>query len=1004
MKTLSACLAGCCLLAWAVNIYAGVRFVNPGSLNPVPPYTNWATAAATIQDAVDVAVGGDQVLVTNGIYGIGGRPVGNGVTNRVAVTKALTVLSLNGPAVTVIQGSRFPQLSSDLSSNNVRCVYLTNGALLVGFTLTNGATPVASWGAIEQIGGGASCASTNAVLSNCVIAGNWAGRGGGVFGGTLQHCILTTNAAGLCGGGAENSAMYDCTLLGNSANFSGGAENCTLSNCTLLANSAYRGGGAGNSVLAQCRLTNNVAYFGGAADASVLTNCTLVANSAYYGGGVGDSTVDSSLLVSNSIYYGGGADNSILNNCGLLGNSARYGAGATASVLNNCTLAGNSALLQGGGAWELTARNSILYSNSSPAGANYYGGTLDYCCTIPLPGTGSGNLTNAPLFVDLAGGDAHLQPGSSCIDAGNDGYAVGDSDLDGRYRIQGGAIDIGAYEYPVITGAWPVVTQQPLSLTVLAGDSAVFSVGASGTGPLNYRWQLNNQDISGATNATLTVSNVQASVLGDYRVFVGSSAGVISSHIATLEFAASATGYATLVLQDTPAAYWRLGETNGTVAHDETGAHAGAYLNGVTLGRPGALSGDPNTAAGFGSGLKVDVPFSSALNPSVFTAECWARVTGGSGTHRSPLTSRGGPAQSGYIFYAEPGDTWQLWFGTGSGWNILQGPAVQFNAWTHLAAVYDGATMLFYVNGVLCKQSTQSIALNPGFPLRIGGGETEDTGNFWFVGDVDEVAIYPTALSVARVQARYAAAASPPPAPPAVRSQPLWQTVELSRNVTFSVTALGDSPFGYQWFQGTNRINGATNANLPLIQVGFAQAGNYSVVITNAGGSVTGGPAALFVVDTIAPAIISCLPNLTLAAGSSQHATLPDLTVEVSAADASGPVTISQEPIPGTMLDLGTNSLVFTARDSSGNASVCTAPLTVASAMPPTITTLQRSASDFSFSFRSELGPLYIVEYKDHLDGSAWQPLANVMGTGLALSLHDAPLTNLTRFYRIRVQ
>ena len=46
--------------------------------------------------------------------------------------------------------------------------------------------------------------------------------------------------------------------------------------------------------------------------------------------------------------------------------------------------------------------------------------------------------------------------------------------------------------------------------------------------------------------------------------------------------------------------YWRLGEPAGATAIDELGARPGAYAaQGVTLGRPGALPADPNTAAAF---------------------------------------------------------------------------------------------------------------------------------------------------------------------------------------------------------------------------------------------------------------------------------------------------------------------------------------------------------------------------------------------------------------------
>src|SRR5712672_981455 len=68
---------------------ASVLYVNLASNNPLPPYAAWSTAATNIQDAVDSANTGDQILVTNGLYGIGSRMTSDGVTNRIAVTNAV---------------------------------------------------------------------------------------------------------------------------------------------------------------------------------------------------------------------------------------------------------------------------------------------------------------------------------------------------------------------------------------------------------------------------------------------------------------------------------------------------------------------------------------------------------------------------------------------------------------------------------------------------------------------------------------------------------------------------------------------------------------------------------------------------------------------------------------------------------------------------------------------------------------------------------------------------
>src|SRR5437899_2085516 len=173
-----------------------VHYVDPGSAGSVPPFSDWSTAATNIQDAVDAASAGDQVLVTNGSYFAGSRVSSDGTTNRVVVTNAITLQSVNGAAVTTINGG-----------NSVRCIYLTNGAALVGFTLTKGNA---------TSGGGAYCTSTNVQLLNCQLSLNSGKFGGGVYSGTLSNCTISANSVGSTGSGgaAHSSVLSGCTLTG----------------------------------------------------------------------------------------------------------------------------------------------------------------------------------------------------------------------------------------------------------------------------------------------------------------------------------------------------------------------------------------------------------------------------------------------------------------------------------------------------------------------------------------------------------------------------------------------------------------------------------------------------------------------------------------------------------------------------------------------------------------------------------------------------------------------
>lgn len=495
--------------------FAATRYVNVNSTSPAPPYTDWGSAATNIQDAVDTAEAGDIVLVTNGVYATGGRAVFGTMTNRVAVDKPLTVLSVNGPALTVIVGSR----SSGSPPSGVRCVFLTNGAFLAGFTLTNGATRPSGDIAQEQSGGGVWCGDGSSTVSNCVFAGDSAARyGGGAFQGRLLDCVLTNNAASY-GGGAASNFLASSTLTHNSSwyqnlNYGGGAYGCTLSNCSILANQAVAGGGFGGgaaySTLASCVVSNNSAgasggglfmgratdslissnraiAFGGGACSNILVNCVLTRNVAVgapsvtasgLGGGAYHGSLTLCTVSSNSAHSsGGGVYSSALDNCLLVGNVAVYGGAVAAdvlsppTVLNSCTIAGNSASVQGGGlssAGEaapshLLATNCIVFGNTAPTGANYFFAfaeeiSFNHCDITPFPTNGFGNIANDPAFVDVGAADLHLQRNSPCINAGNNAAVRVSTDLDSNPRIVSGTVDIGAYEFQgqgsVISYAW----------------------------------------------------------------------------------------------------------------------------------------------------------------------------------------------------------------------------------------------------------------------------------------------------------------------------------------------------------------------------------------------------------------------------------------------------------------------------------------------------------------------------------------------------------------------
>jgi parallel beta-helix repeat protein len=353
-----------------------VYYVNAAATNPVPPYDSWDTAATTLQDAIDAAlpVRPSLVLATNGIYQTGGRVVYGSLSNRVVIAKPITVRSLNGPSVTVIQGNPL------MGDSAVRCAYLTNNSGLAGFTLASGATRSVGDYTREQSGGGAWCESRTARITDCIFSNNAAVvAGGGVYGGTLTDCTLQSNSVAFLpgtgdhnapgnGGGAAAAALTHCLLVNNSAgNYGGGADDCALSNCVLAANCALNGGGASLGVLINCSLRGNSA--------------------AWEGGGANDI-----------------------------------------NPINNCTITGNSAGRTGGGVKFCIVNNSIVYYNTAVEEPNFSGYSpsgLSYSCTQPMPEGGDGNITDEPQLTD----SAHISATSPCRAAGSSELASG-RDLD----------------------------------------------------------------------------------------------------------------------------------------------------------------------------------------------------------------------------------------------------------------------------------------------------------------------------------------------------------------------------------------------------------------------------------------------------------------------------------------------------------------------------------------------------------------------------------------------
>ncbi len=405
----------------------------------VHPYATPKTAANTIQTAIDAASDGDTVLVSTGIYTIGDRVTpGFASSNRVVITKRITVMSEAGPANTIIVGD------GPNGPSAVRCVFMTNAARLVGFTLSNGHThttgtsPLAEY--IYNRSGGGLLMVDGCYVSNCVFVGNVADHAGGgmdcYYGGTADYCTFIHNVANNGGGvrflyGRSYSLLRNSVITSNSAAFYGGGVNIDtahdVKNCFVSDNVANVGGGVYLKSfwdVEACIVSNNRARISG--------------GGVYIDSGNGHNNVRNSLIIDNIATNQGG---------GVYHN--QFG------VCYSCTIVRNTAGSRGGGIFSYLggfAQNCIIYYNTAPTEENY-GYILgyfphSYCCTEPFLTNSEFHMmiTNAPVFENMGGNDFRLWEFDTCIDTGLTVLVYGALDLAGNPRVHNDIIDLGAYE------------------------------------------------------------------------------------------------------------------------------------------------------------------------------------------------------------------------------------------------------------------------------------------------------------------------------------------------------------------------------------------------------------------------------------------------------------------------------------------------------------------------------------------------------------------------------
>jgi hypothetical protein len=236
--------------------------------------------------------------------------------------------------------------------------------------------------------------------------------------------------------------------------------------------------------------------------------------------------------------------------------------------------------------------------------------------------------------------------------------------------------------------------------------------------------------------------------------------------------------YNQTVLSNSPSFFWQLNDTGSTAADTSPNGFSGTYESGTTQGVAGPF---PSSTATSFNGLNGLVSSQNQVTgPQTFTIEGWFNTTTNTG---GKLIGFGG-SQTGlssnydrHIYMMNDG---QLVFGIyDNAEDVIETPSVYNDGqWHYVVATYDatnttGPNMALYVDGQLIGTATVSSAQAYSGYWRVGGDNlngwnldpwgsnsqgTTEPNSYYFNGTIADVAVYPTALTAAQVQAHYAAA------------------------------------------------------------------------------------------------------------------------------------------------------------------------------------------------------------------------------------------------------
>jgi alpha-L-arabinofuranosidase len=454
----------------------------------------------------------------------------------------------------------------------------------------------------------------------------------------------------------------------------------------------------------------------------------------------------------------------------------------------------------------------------------------------------------------------------------------------------------------------PVITTQPTSQSVYAGQNASFTVIALGA--QGYQWQRNGSNLPGANSSTLTLTNARPQDAGIYMVVVSNITGSVTSTYAMLRvWTPSGVAAWGCYAPDVTDA----GQINVPPGLTNAVAIAGGFFHSLALKSDGTVVawgdnefGQTNVPSGLTNVVAITGgEFHSLALKNDGTVVAWGDNNHGetnvpsdltnvvaidaTGLHSLALKNDGTVVAWGYNAYGQTnvptgltnvvaiagGALHSLALksdGTLVAWgeyswgqtNIPSGltnvVAISAGTFHNLVLKSDG-TVVAWGHGdfgetnvplgltnvvAISAAGPHNLALkNDGTVANWGGYFTFDEN--WYEVWHNEPAAPAGLTNVVAVAEGWYHSLALENLPPVITQQPTNQTVIQGSNATFTVTATGTMPLSYQWYFNSVVLDAATNATLSLNGVQTNNAGNYYAVVSNPAGSVTSSNAVLTV-------------------------------------------------------------------------------------------------------------------------------------------------------------